>query len=63
MKIKAGNWPLATVVPLPVPVGSLKVNCTPPASTDVRPSVPYHDSGPLISDSSVYCLFSSKQTR
>ena len=62
MKIKAGNWPFATLVPLPVPVGSLKVNCTPSASKDVRPSVQYRDTGPLISDSNLYCLFASKQT-
>ena len=62
MKIKAGNWPLVTAVLLPVSVGSLKVNCTPSASTDVRPSVQYHDTGPLISDSNLYCLFASKQT-
>ena len=62
MKIKAGNWPFATLVPLPVSVGSLKVNCTPSASTDVRPSVQYHDTGPLVSDSNLYCLFASKQT-
>ena len=47
MKIKAGNWPFATMVPLPVSFGSLKVNCTPSASTDVRPSVQLHDTGPL----------------
>ena len=63
MKIKAGNWPLVTAVLLPVSVGSLKVNFTPSASTDVRPSFPYHDLGPVISDSSIYCLFASKETR
>ena len=62
MKIKAGNWPFTTLVPLPVSVGSLKVNCTPSASTDVRPSVQYHDTGPLVSDSNLYCSFASKQT-
>ena len=62
MKIKAGNWPFATLVPLPVSVVLLKVNCTPSASTDVRPSVQLHDTGPLISDSNLYCLFASKQT-
>ena len=62
MKIKAGNWPFATMVPLPVSFGSLKVNCAPSATTDVRPSVQLHDKGTLISDSNLSCLFASKQT-
>ena len=57
-----GNWPCVSLVAERLFGKAQKVNTTPLHSTDVCPSVPYHDQGPLINDSNLYSFFSTKQT-
>ena len=51
--MKAGNWPLVSEVLLALSTDFMKLTSTPLDSKDFTPSPPYHDEGPLISDTSL----------
>ena len=51
---KAGNWPRKQEVPLLPQFQVRKVHSTPSLPTVSCPFSPYHDTGPLISDTNSY---------